>query len=65
MQHTGEQLEPNTKEGGSNMPYIKRGKYYYRKGKRYSLKQIRAIHFSKLRRKSGKPRKAIKRKIRR
>jgi len=32
------------------MPYKKRGKWYYRKGKRYSKKQIVAIHFAKLRR---------------
>lgn len=33
------------------MPYRKRGKFYYRAGKKYTRKQIIAIHFSKLRRK--------------
>lgn len=36
------------------MPYKKRGRYYWRKGKKYTRKQIEAIHFAKLRKKGKK-----------
>lgn len=38
------------------MPYKKRGKYYYRKGRRYTLKQVQVIHINKIfrKRKKGK-----------
>lgn len=36
------------------MPYTKRGKFYYRHGKKYTRKQIIAIHLAKARRKKGK-----------
>lgn len=32
------------------MSYKRRGKYYYRNGKKYTRKQIIAIHFAKIRR---------------
>src|SRR5215831_6823620 len=41
--------QANLPGGERGMPYRKRGKYYWHKGRRYTLGQIRAIHRRKKR----------------